>query len=64
MVRFKVVGAVAHTNPKVYIDVTRIVRAKDPIHAMEVWQERLRGVKKKKVYLVEPVGRRYEDQVS
>ena len=53
--KFKIVGAVAHTRPGNYIEIKRIVRAKDPVSAIEVWRRKLRGVKHKKVYLVEPI---------
>ncbi len=53
--KFKIVGAVAHTRPGNYIEIKRIVRAKDPVSAIAVWRRKLRGVKKTHVYLVEPV---------
>ena len=46
---FKVVGMLAHqSRPKKFIEVTRIIRARDIIEALEVYTTQLKGVKRAK----------------
>lgn len=52
---FKVTGQMAHQRPKNHVDHSRIVYARDAIHALEVYRRQLKGVKKKKFIAVIPL---------
>lgn len=49
---FKVIGHMAHQRPKKHVDTSRIVWAKDALHAMDVYARKLKGVKKRKLLQV------------
>jgi len=51
---FKVTGQRAHQRPKKNVDQSRIIWARDILHAMDVYSRQLRGVKKKKYLSVVP----------
>jgi len=52
---FRVTGHRAHRKPKKHLDFTRIVYARDAVHALEIYKRRLKGVKKHKYCEVTPL---------
>ncbi len=52
---FKVIGSYAHQRPKKRLDLTRVIYARDAVHAMEIYRKELRGVKKRGLIQVIPL---------
>lgn len=55
LIPFRVVGSYAHQRPKKRLDLTRIIYARDVVHAMEIYRKELRGVKKRGLIQVVPL---------
>ncbi len=48
--KFKVTGNLAHqAKPKKRIDFSRTIEAEDAVHALDIYRQKLRGVKKSRV---------------
>lgn len=52
---FRVIGSYAHQRPKKRLDLSRVIYARDAVHAMEIYRKELRGVKKRGLIQVVPL---------
>ncbi|HBG47538.1 MAG TPA: hypothetical protein DDW94_11205 [Deltaproteobacteria bacterium] len=55
LIPFKVIGSYAHQRPKKRLDLSRVIYARDAVHAMEIYRKELRGVKKRGLIQVVPL---------